>query len=572
VPSQVSEPINGIVGVHDLNGTFHLFTTEGLYLDTITNDRFTHSGPRTAYDLDGEMFGGRMFLNVQDGEAYLLQGHKAVSIFRIENLTTPGIVKPIPGPAEPFTLLAAQIAPAAEWALARQGQRPLLEVAPASGGAPALDGSLGGWAQASEAEFGLDADHQVQVRVMYDLQNLYLRGHLRTAGPPRPTTFGNLARCFTHEAQTDVLGFYIQGDANADPERTLPALGDVRFLLTLVSQEEGEVQPAVVGMYGIYPGGTNPITYTSPIGQAKFAEVRVLSEAQSGYALDEDGNGFTIATAIPLQAIPRLTPRAGLVTGLNFDAVFSSGLRAWWSNTGADPGASLMSDEYSEARLYPQIWGQAQFGDPSRFTLTQWSVIGPFGSAEMAKQGDSHTYVMANLAAQSYPPEEIVDLEATYEGDLTRDWRGEVKKLLWQQVEAGPGGWVRFDQAFRISGDDSRGVAFAAAWVYSPRPVTATLEVEGHGIVWGHRLWLNGEELVRELRPGAGPYGFHVVPEQEVQLGHGWNQFLVRGDSWAHTWRFEERGGWGFRLILSGREEEVWGLKSRPTPPEAETD
>ncbi len=463
------------MGVHDLNGTFHLYTTDGLYLDTLTNDRFTHGFPRTAYDLDGEMFGGRMFLNRQDGQAYLLQGHKAVSIFRIENLTKPGVVKPLPGPMQTFNLTAGEIAPAAEWALERKGDRPLLVVMPAAGGAPALDGSLQGWSQASEVKFGLDRDRQVEARLLYDRERLYVRYHVRTGGPPATTTPGNLARAFTHEAHADVLGLYLQGDPAADPQRTTPALGDVRFLLALVPGAENGPRPVVVGLYGVYPEGANPVTYASPVGEVKFQEVRVIAEAQTGYVADEDGAGFTLAAAIPLTAVPSLAPHAGLVTGVNFDAVFASGARVWWSNTGTDPAATLMSDEFSEARVYPHIWGQAQFADPRRFTLTRWSTIGLFGHPDLAKHGTDIVPFMQLLAAQSYPPEQGVDLQATYEGDLTRTWQGLIGKAAWRQVEAEPGGWVRLDRAFQIAGDDSRGTAYAAAWLYSPTAVKVKL-------------------------------------------------------------------------------------------------
>lgn len=563
VPSQVSEPINNIVGVHDLNGLFHLFSTDGLYLDTITNDRFANSSFRTVYDLDGEMFGGRMFYNKEDKQAYLLQGHKAVSIFRIENLTSEGIVQKIPNTSKPFTLLAAQISPASEYALEKKTpSKPLMVIMPASGEAPALDGSMSGWSQSKEVKFFLDDNHKVEARVMYDLSNIYLRYHVRTFGVPKSVSKGSLMRCFTHESHADVLGFYIQGDTLADPVRINPVSGDVRFILTLVSEKNAEPKPVVLGMYGVYPGGTNPVTYVSPIGKIKFEEVKILSDAKAGYVLDKDGKGFTIAAAIPLSAIPKFSPKNGLVTAMNFDAVFSSGVRVWWSNTGVDRGATLMSDEFSEARIYPQIWGQAQFADPSRFIVNQWSVIGPFGSSNLYVNGSDPSYVLKNLAAMRYPPEENIDLKAVYTSpDIIRSWRGVEKKLVWKQVESGDGGWLRFDHAFQLSGDDSRGVAFANTWVYSPVPVDVRVEVEGHGICWSNKLWVNGRELNRELMKERGDLQFKITHGQTIELVKGWNHVLFRSDSYAHNWLFENAGGWGFRLVIGGEEKNIWGLK-----------
>jgi hypothetical protein len=567
VPSQVSEPIHGIVGVHDLNGTFHLFTTDGLYLDTILSDIYSHGPPQTAYDLDGEMFGGRMFYNKGDGQAYLLQGHKAITVFRIENLTSDGVVRPIANTSGPMALAAAQIAPASAAALQRRGARRLIEVMPAGGAPPALDGAPSGWSQARPATFSPGEGRSVEARVLYDRGHLYVRCEVRTGGPPNTTTAGNLLRCFTHDAGADVVSLYVQGDCLSNPTRTTPAWGDVRFLLAPISQPGGKPKAAVVALYGVYPGGRAPVTYSSPVGKVTFEEVRVLGDARSGCRVHPDARGFTIAAAIPLAAIPALEPRAGLVTGIDFDAVFAGKVRSWWSNTPANPTASLMSDEFSEARVYPEIWGQAQFGDPSRLTLTQWSVVGPFGGAELVRDGANPQYVLEKLAAMQYPPEQRIDLKAKYQGDLTRTWRGEPREIAWQQVEADAGGWVRFDRVLALSGDDSRGTAFAVAWVYAPTAAKVKLDVEAAGICYAQQLWLNGRPLKREPATERGPRQFRITSGQDVELSAGWNRFVLRADSWAHTWLFEQHGGWAFRLTLHGPERDLWRFRVASTDP-----
>ncbi len=228
-----------------------------------------------------------------------------------------------------------------------------------------------------------------------------------------------------------------------------------------------------------------------------------------------------------------------------------------------------MSDEFSEAGIYPQDWGQAQFADPSRFTLTRWSVIGLFGHPDLAHTG--LLPFMQLLAAQSYPPEQGVDLEATYDGDVTRGWQGQTHQVAWKQAEADPGGWLRFDRAFQITGDNSRGTAYAGAWVYSPTAVRVKLNVEPHGIVWAFRLWLNEKELERVPVPDRGAQQFRIKPDQEIALSAGWNRLLLRCDGWAHNWQFENIGGWAFRFALSGRERDLWGLRAEPTPPDRPT-
>jgi len=70
------------------------------------------------------------------------------------------------------------------------------------------------------------------------------------------------------------------------------------------------------------------------------------------------------------------------------------------------------------------------------------------------------------------------------------------------------------------------------------------------------------------LAPGRGPQQFSIKPDQEIELSAGWNRLLLHCDGWAHTWLFENMGGWSFRFTLSGEEGNIWGLRAESAGPE----
>ena len=120
--------------------------------------------------------------------------------------------------------------------------------APALGGA-VLDGSLTGWESTLPIEFQADKDHSVEVRGLYDPQNLYLRWHARMATTVDPKPMLTAQRIFSHDRLGDTLSFYIQGDPKAAASGSADGRpGDVRFIFSMV-KDAAAVKPVVVGMY-----------------------------------------------------------------------------------------------------------------------------------------------------------------------------------------------------------------------------------------------------------------------------------------------------------------------------------
>jgi hypothetical protein len=148
--------------------------------------------------------------------------------------------------------------------------------------------------------------------------------------------------------------------------------------------------------------------------------------------------------------------------------------------------------------------------------IKNWRMIGPFDNAK--NRGTKITY----------PPEEEIDLDATYEG-----LEGTVG---WKEVEATDRGYVDLKLAYE---PNTNCLAYGVVWIYSPRsePVTCA-----SGSNDGIQVWMNG----REVYNFPGERG--AEPESDVfaaRLKEGWNRLLVKS--------FQTGGNWGFYFELRDR-------------------
>ena len=92
----ISEPAYGLLGMHDGNGLYHVFTTDGLFVDTLMYDRFRFGNLTKGgiYSHSGGSYFGRHFLNKNDGQVYILMGRASNNIYRVPQWK-PGVVLPI---------------------------------------------------------------------------------------------------------------------------------------------------------------------------------------------------------------------------------------------------------------------------------------------------------------------------------------------------------------------------------------------------------------------------------------------------------------------------------------------
>ena len=566
---RVSGPINGLIAVEDGNGLVHVFTDDGLYVDTLFYDVYRSDPARGGvYALGGELFNGYAFLNKRDDNVYLAMGRDAATVYRVQGWAGSGhIVSPITSLPSEIALTAKDIAPVPSDALRLRQGSPLqhvIAIAPATGGSPALDGSLGGWDSAEPIKFGIDTDRAADVRAMYDPNTLYFRLHLRLPGPVHPAEPGKLDRIFTDAAGADTLSLYIQGDTAVSGNGADGRPGDVRFVCALVKEANG-LKPVIVGMYPSIDeqGPHQAVTYTSPVSSVSFAKVAPVEGAHIGYALDPDGHGFTIAVALPRSAIPGL-PDLGADalrhTTIDFDATLGGKTKFWWANTDGS-ASTVTSDVPSEAGLYPGAWGDAQLvplGDA--LPVRDWRISGPWGGAGLASIAPPSdrdvnrwkTDIMRFFRSAHYPADDqLAGSIGEYSGPLSADAKGKTHLIAWHTERSR-------DNDDIVQLGDPGALYFASEWIWSPdeRQVRAEFLHRPQNEV---DAWLNGIKL------DGAPY--MPLPDdldapaspQNLALHPGWN--LLRLRSFAVGYDL----GIGVRLVDSPAR--LWQLRLSPVPP-----
>jgi hypothetical protein len=616
----VTKPINGLVGIQDSSmGLFHVYSEDGLFVDTLFADgrRFRPEQGGT-YWLSGENFSGMSFLNRRNGKVYVaMAANQPCTLFEIEGWgKNQSPVRRLTTVDTQVSIASAQIAAPPEIALKIRGGAGAAKIArflPAPGGGPALDGSLTGWEGCDPVKFQADAKQTVEVRCMYVPAHLYLRWHARFAGKFAPRPLAPVENIFVGGRGNDTVSFYLQGDPAAKPGGPAEGRpGDVRIVFG-VFKDGDQLRPVALGLYPKWfgPGKANAFSYGSLVGVAKFEHVGLIEGATLGYALDADGQGWTLAARLPKAAFPKLPEfGGGLRTQANFDANFGGHNKFWWANSDGSADLSTL-DEPTEARLYPGAWAPAQWVGFDQMYVRAWNVIGPFGFAGLPAldMQDGRPKILDTLATTKYPPEEKVDLAAVYSREILlgtlvkqadeekldlaaaptpqaldldekdpnshieRDpgitrTRSGYRTLKWKQI-AEPANLFDFGKQLGWPGNNEEGAAYALTYLYSPTAAEITLHAEGGGGHHAIRGWLNGQPLPLDPKslPVAGrsysQLGYRVDATQPVNLRAGWNELLVRFDFIY--------GDKLFGLRLDGKPETLWGLRISATPPPAET-
>ena len=92
----ISKPAYGMIGVHDANGLFHVFTDKGMYVDTMMYHNFKYGNqPRGGtYVHSGESWFGKSYINHDNGNVYVCQGRASLNIYEVPNWK-PGFLKPL---------------------------------------------------------------------------------------------------------------------------------------------------------------------------------------------------------------------------------------------------------------------------------------------------------------------------------------------------------------------------------------------------------------------------------------------------------------------------------------------
>ena len=557
----VTPPINHLLCVQDGNGVDDIFTDDGLYVDTLLYDeyrgRFAGGG---VYNVGGELWNGYAFLNRENGKVYLASGRNSASLFEVEGWTgTNNGITRLGTLPKSVSIRAGQMAAAPDFALRARGGAGTAKVArfyPATGGSPALDGTMSGWEASEPARFALDKDRSVSVRTLYDPDTLYLRWHMRTAEAFAARPVASLDRLFADNLGLDTLSFYIQSDVAAAPSISgAPRPGDARLVFALI-EDGGRVKPVVVGYYPFASehAGAHPVSFATVVGRADFADVEPLRDARLGYALDADGKGFVIAAAIDRAAFPKLPPLASAPrTLVDFAATFGGKASIWWANTDGS-ASTVTSDEPSEARLYPGAWAQAQFVPlDGTLPLRSWLILGPWGGKALKTIGANNiSGLLSFFGASAYPPDAgEPDWHATYTGAQTLDPSGVAHALAWHIAT------VQSDDERLHLGPPGR-LYYAANWIEAPKDMDVTFDIyTGPENVTAVRI---DDRPLPTHRLGVPPRFDVPIEHQTVHLRRGWNMILIRSYAAGYDLRFG--------VSLAGAPEDLWRLRTsaRPEP------
>ena len=503
----IGKPINGLVSVVDQSrcGVL-LYTDEGLFVDAVFPDGRRFAPDKYGvYPQPGEFFAGCVYPHRQNGKIYFGMGKVSPLVYEAEGWSLQD------NPARPLTTLdrtvtitADRIASPPEIALAVRGgagTARLARWAPAIGGA-VLDGSLAGWESCDPVRFAADRDRTVEVRLLYDRQNLYLRWHARLGCRSNPKPLRPLERIFAHDRLADTFSVYLQGDPRAASGGSPGGRpGDVRIVFG-VFRDGDQTQPVALGLYPRAPASVtpNPITYQTPVRKVEFAHVGPLAGARLSWVPDADERGLVLVAAIPRTAIPDLPPlRSGLRTMVNFEATLAGHNKFWWSN--ADGSACAKTyDEPTEASLYPGSWAPAQFlGIEQGVLVRNWQILRTAGRTGCREAGGGPP----RLDAGQQPRLEAGDARVLRGPRLSpgrqdrpdrgvprrtgRRLLGPARRSAWRKVTVE-------DLDTRVKCGIGGQVYYGATWINVPAETELELRFQGHPQTY-LRWFLNGQLL-----------------------------------------------------------------------------
>jgi hypothetical protein len=567
----VSKPINSLLSIMDQSrcGVL-LYTEDGMYVDTVFPDGRRFSPAKYGvYPQPGEFFAGFVYPNRHNGKIYFGMGKVSPMVYEAVGWSLKeNPARLLADIQKTVTITADRIASPPEIALAVRGgagTARLARFAPATGGAN-LDGTLSGWESCDPVRLAADGDRTIEARLLYDADNLYVRWHARLGGKMDPKPLHPVDRLLAHDRLADTLSLYLQGDFSARPGGPLGGRpGDVRIVFG-VFKDGDTLKPVALGMYPRAPASVTacPATYRTSVNRVEFGHVGLIENVKLHWLADEDDKGFVLTAAIPRSALPGLPSlRGGLRTMINFEATLAGHNKFWWSN--ADGSASRETyDEPTEACLYPGSWAPAQFlGLEGGVLVRHWQICGPFGGPGFEKLTADPNGPMPDTnkdwkqatselcEAATYPPDEKVDLSASFRGQMTDGYWARQAEVRWRKATVD-------DLDTRVRCGTGGQVYYGAAWLYVPVEMELEFKFQGHPQTQ-LRWFLNGRPLpTGPFQEEAG--AVRTLASKSVRLKAGWNEVRFRGYCVGYP---PFRAG----LVLAGPEGKLWKLRVSDSPP-----
>lgn len=346
----------------DVEGNFHAYTDDGLYVDALMNTGHSLS-PNS---LTVENITGLVAEDPATHESYLFAGSTEDS--RIWHITGFDSFQRLQGSV---TLKTAEIpaAPADTYTIAAT-KPPRLRTANDLGGDGFLNESE--WSQAAELPLVEEGVLKGRLYLRHDDKYLWVGAHVVDSSPAKNSS-QDAETAFT---RGDCLDLYFGADPAADATRDAAGVGDVRVLLYPSGSTKLYDGTIVAYRMKVADGvEKHPFQFESPAGSVAAESVVTIEgkDAVTGGGLCTfyrwpSGAGYTVEAKIPLSALPELGLNVPAPAGhkIAFDAgiIFSNDAgtdrasRLYWHQQ--DSRTQTVQDLPTEAQFYPRLWGTAQ--------------------------------------------------------------------------------------------------------------------------------------------------------------------------------------------------------------------
>jgi hypothetical protein len=220
---------------------------------------------------------------------------------------------------------------------------------------PKIDGSPSDWREVPAMKLERVGSPAVgTAKLQYDDTRLYVLFEVEDESPWR-----NRGKDYIRLFKTgDAVDLQLStAPATANRQRGTLLGTDVRLLFSQVGGK-----PVMVLMKPIDPDAPEErrVIYRSPVGERAFDRVEVMSDVELKVRVSD--RGYCVEGAVPLGAIG-LSPEPGVTLPADVGFISSDAdgtintARTYWSNK----QTNLVSDEPSEAWLYPANWGELAF-------------------------------------------------------------------------------------------------------------------------------------------------------------------------------------------------------------------
>jgi hypothetical protein len=235
---------------------------------------------------------------------------------------------------------------------------------------PRIDGSIGEkeWPPAVTS---IHQEVNATLNMGYDGAYLYLGYKVTKAGPLK-NNGDDFRRLFKTGGGVDIK---IGTSPYSDPDRVEPEVGDIRMLLTYRDD-----QPAVVIYRPIAPDADPDSAWSTSTpagGTTSFDEVSMLSGVRM--ARSGGDNSYTLEAAVPLRLLG-IRPEPGMMLKMDWGVISTDhGARNVGRNYWADRTAVGSTDEPTEARFMPALWGHVRFRGSNDDSLPQLTDADPGG-------------------------------------------------------------------------------------------------------------------------------------------------------------------------------------------------